>query len=63
MEIGRWEVYWGVPQNQNAELGSRIGQKENLGADEFSSKTPEEMALRVVLGGDEGPGLSHPFTD
>lgn len=45
MEIGRWEIYWGVLQNQNAEEESRIKQKEKLGADTVSSKTSEGMAL------------------
>lgn len=36
VEIGRWEIYWGVLQNQNAVEENRIGQKEKLGADAIS---------------------------
>lgn len=35
----------GVLQNQNAEEGSRIGQKEKLDVDVISTETPEGMAL------------------
>lgn len=45
MKTDRWEIYQGLLQNQNAEEGSRIGQKENLNADAISTKSSKGMAL------------------
>lgn len=41
MKIDRWEIYWALLQNQNAEQKGRFGQKEKFDADTISTKTAE----------------------
>lgn len=58
MKIDRWEIYWGLLQNQAEEKG-RFGQKERFDADTISTKTAEGP-FKVVLSWDKGPEPLHP---